>query len=165
MLSQSGRAVARRREEGVIPQVQQPARLPAAVSAAAVVANVARNQPASDDPFLQALLATRPHPKPDLKALEEARAIQVQTQMKQYAFAEIAIFDDQLTKKQVLDGLRNQILGSAETMCVICHSIITGDVHGIARMPCCGSTLHVLCLLKNPNRDTCSFCRVVHNLS
>ena len=138
VMSQSGRVVARRREEGVIPQVQQPARVPAAISPSVVVSNIARNHPgnpASDDPFLQALLAmhggaasgtTRPlidqSPirRPDLKLLEEARSIQIQTQMRQYEFAEkFAEFRDQATKKQVLDGLRDQILGSAEPICAI----------------------------------------------
>jgi hypothetical protein len=179
VLSQSGRPVARRREEGVIPQdVQQPARAPAAIPSVAIVANIARNHPgnpASDDPFLQALLAmhggaasgtSRPpfdqspiRPVPDLKLMEEARSIQIQTQMKQYEFAEkFAVFQDEATKRQVLDGLRDQILGSAEPCCGICHAPVTGMVNGIARMGCCGGTLHTACLVKVIGKK-CPFCR------
>lgn len=183
VLSQSGRVVARRREEGVIPQaqVQQPARVPAAVPpSVAVVANIARNHPgnpASDDPFLQALLsihggatseASRPaagqypmSPLPDLKMLEEARSIQLQTQMRQYEFAEkYATFHDQAVKKQVLDGLRDQILGSTEPTCAICLAPVTGMVHGVARMACCGGTFHTDCILKLNNK-ACPLCRRV----
>jgi hypothetical protein len=179
VLSQTGRVVARRREEGVIPQVQQPARVPAAVPpSVAVVANIARSHPgnpASDDPFLQALLAMNGgaasgtsrslidespiRPVPDLKLLEETRSIQLQTQMRQYEFAEkFAEFGDPATKKQVLDGLRDQILGSAEPLCAICRYPVTGMVNGIARMGCCGGTLHTACLLRM-NSKKCPFCR------
>lgn len=176
VMSQSGRVVARRREEGVIPQLQQPARVPAAVSSAAVVNNIARNQPAADDPFLQAILAihagassevSRPpndqtpiRSLPDIKGAAEARSIQMQTQIKQYEFAEKYIVD-QVVKKQVLDGLRDQILGSQEPTCAICQYPLTGQVFGTARMACCGGTLHTNCLLKMPDNRKCPFCRHV----
>jgi hypothetical protein len=179
VLSQSGRVVARRREEGVIPQVQQPARVPAAISPSVVVSNIARNHPgnpASDDPFLQALLAmhggsasgtSRPsndqtpiRPLPDVKVVAETRSIQMQTQIKQYEFAEKhAVFADQAMRQQVLDSLRDQILGSTEPTCAICQMSLTGQVYGTARMACCGGTLHTNCLLRIPDNRKCPFCR------
>jgi hypothetical protein len=91
--------------------------------------------------------------------MEEARSIQIQTQMKQYEFAEkFAVFQDEATKRQVLDGLRDQILGSAEPCCGICHCPVTGMVNGIARMGCCGATLHTACLVKVIGKK-CPFCR------
>jgi hypothetical protein len=178
VLSQSGRVVARRREDGVIPQVQQPARVPAAISSAAVVNNIARSQPAADDPFLQALLAIRSQedairdhfrspkrPQLDLKLVEEARSIQVSTQIRQYEFArDNVVFESDLRKREMLEQLRNQILGSQETVCGLCQSSVTGLVYGVARMPCCGNTLHTSCLILMPNRLTCPFCRVVQEV-
>lgn len=182
VLSQSGRVVARRREDAVIPQVipqvQQPARVPAAISSAAVVNNIARSQPAADDPFLQALLALRSQedgirdqlrspkrPQLDLKLVEEARSIQLSTQIRQYEFArDNVVFESDQRKREILEQLRNQILGSQETVCGLCQSSVTGLVYGVARMPCCGQTLHTSCLILMPNRLICPFCRAVQDI-
>lgn len=193
VMSQSGRVVARRREEDVIPQVQQPARVPAAVSPGVVVSNIARNQPAQEDPFLRALLALNyqntanaqaSHPRVGLdrvvcdpKNLNEARSVEVQTLIRQFEFAKGCIFPDEATKKQVLGGLQEQILGSSETLCAICQQTMIGLVYvptsffppeffcnilcmyNVARMPCCGGSLHVNCLIRLPYGAKCPFCR------
>lgn len=167
--SQSGRVVARRREEGVIPQVQQPARVPAAVSASAVVNNIARNAPAADDPFMQAILAIHAgaqgdhmpqRPQFDPKLVEEARSIQLSTQIRQYEFArDHMTFESETTRNEFLQQLRNQIVGSQETVCALCQSSVTGLVFGVARMPCCGGTLHTACLILMPVKTICPLCR------
>ena len=176
VLSQSGRVIARRREDAEIPQVQQPARVPAAVSPAVVVSNIARNQPPGEDMFLQALLnltssngaaappshpriSLGPAPERDPKKLNEARSVEVDTLMKQHAFAKACDFSDAQIKKQVLVGLQQQILGSSETICAICQDTLIGQAFNVARMPCCGGSLHTLCLMRTPYGQRCVFCR------
>jgi hypothetical protein len=107
------------------------------------VSNIARNQPAQEDPFLHALRDLQnlqnignTHPRVgfervvrDPKNLNEARSVEVQTLIRQFDFAKTCIFPDEAMKKQVLGGLQEQILGCSETLCAICQETMIGLVY------------------------------------
>ena len=111
------------------------------------------------NPRILGLISLGPIPPRDPKNLSEARSVEVDTLIKQHAFAKNCDFSDAQIKKQVLGGLQEQILGSSETICGICQETLIGQSFNVARMPCCGGTIHTLCLMRTPYGQRCLFCR------
>ena len=170
-----GRVIAREREHHVIPQVNRPANQPAAVAPEMVLANIGRGdrgqQQFNDDPIYQMLRSLQQNPQAPQHAaavdaqslalaqfnLAQARSIELETQLKQYEFAEKHL-PAGIEKKEVLDSMRAQIFGCPEPNCCICSGLIAGTSRDISRLRCCGLQLHTSCVVQIVT-NKCPKCR------
>ena len=171
----NGRILAqpREREQHVIPQINRPANHPAAVAPEMVIANIGRGQQNfADDPVIQALLHVAQSAQPQSVTsaaadsqsvslakfnLAQARQIEIDTQMKQYAFADTHM-PEGVEKKELLESMRMQIFACKEPNCCICGDAIAGTSLDISRLACCGTHLHSSCLVQIRSNQ-CPQCR------
>jgi hypothetical protein len=160
VVSQSGRVIARERQTGVIDQIQQPARVPAAIAPEIVMNNIQRGQRIEDDPFIAAFLrvgesvssagatAAAAPPATNFKVQQEARSVEIQNLIQQYSFID-KLGEDYPNKAAVLKDIADRIVGTNDVtvVCPICREGFTGLTF-VATLPCCNQRIHTNCLLQ-----------------
>jgi hypothetical protein len=167
--SQSGHVIARERQEGIIPQVQQPARVPGTVAPAPAIVmnNIQRGHDIADDPFLSALMRGHsaqdsPPASHNFKVQQEARCIELKNLKEQYNFVK-ELPEDFRNRAQLLDDILQRIVGEPDPgLCPICKDSLALEKF-VAHLPCCMQQIHTACLVdlmhQAPSRHRCPICR------
>lgn len=167
--SQGGRIIARERQAGIIPQVQQPARVPATVAPAPAIVmnNIQRGQDFADDPFLSALMRGHsaqdsPPASHNFKVQQEGRSIELKNLKDQYNFVK-ELPEDFHNRVGLLNDILQRIVGKADPgHCAICTDTLLLQ-RFVAHLPCCMQQIHTACLVdfvqKAPAPHRCPICR------